>query len=272
MPSDAEAVQQLIARARRVHLRVPPEQVLARLRPGVGWVADAGNNTLSGFMLAEIQPFLIALITGAALSDDWRVSAYLDALLPPVEEMARRGGATALVQIGYAPWLTTALNERGFLSRDWVVTYEWYSRPVTVGGNRSVIVRSAHLRDLPTLVALDKEIFGPIWHKPINNFEEALVRAFVFSVAELEGEIVGYQWCEVHEGHGHITRLAVRRGCEGQGIGTRLLTEVLGTLFKAGVSWVTLNTQESNLRSRMLYERHGFRLTDERVAVLWKDL
>lgn len=277
-PGDTEAVQRLIARAWRVHLRVPPEQVLLRLGPGSGWVAGE-TDKLSGFMLAEIQPFpreqivlRIAFIMGAALSDDWRVSAYLDTLLPPVEKTARQQGATALVQIGYAPWLTTDLSKRGFLSRDWVVTYEWHSQPVTMGGNRSVIVRSAHLRDLPTLLALDKDIFGPIWHKPINNFEEALARAFIFSVAELNGEIVGYQWCEAHERHGHITRLAVRPDCEGQGIGTRLLTETLATLLKAGVNWITLNTQESNLRSQMLYERHGFRLTGERVAVLWKDL
>lgn len=277
-PDDTEAVQRLIARAWRVHLRVPPDQVLLRLGPGLGWVAGE-TDKLNGFMLAEIQPFLMeqivqrtAFITGAALSDDWRVSAYLDTLLPPLEKTARQQGATALVQIGYAPWLTPDLSKRGFLSRDWVVTYEWRSQPVTIGGNPSVIVRSAHLRDLPTLLALDKDIFGPMWHKPINNFEEALARAFIFSIAELDGEIVGYQWCETHERHGHITRLAVRPGREGQGIGTRLLTEALATLLKANVNWITLNTQESNLRSRMLYERHGFRLTGERVAVLWKDL
>jgi ribosomal-protein-alanine N-acetyltransferase len=273
-PSDTEAVQQLIARAWRVHLRVPLEQVPLRLRSGSGWVAGEGNK-LSGFMLAEMQPFLteqLALITGAALSDDWRVSAYLNTFLPPVENMVRQEGASALVQIGYAPWLTTALGERGFLSRDWVVTYEWYSQPVTVRGNRSVTIRSAHLRDLPTLLDLDRHIFGPIWHKPTSSFEEALARAFIFSVAEQNGEIVGYQWCEAHDRHGHITRLAVRSDREGQGIGTRLLAETLAALLEAGMSWITLNTQESNLRSQMLYERHGFRRTGERVAVLWKDM
>jgi ribosomal-protein-alanine N-acetyltransferase len=122
-------------------------------------------------------------------------------------------------------------------------------------------------------VSLDEHIFGSLWHKPTNNFEEALARAFMFTVAELDGQIVGYQWCEKHERHGHITRLGVRPGWEGQGVGTRLLTEALAAMVKAGITWVTLNTQESNLRSRMLYERHGFRpLNDDRVAVLWKDV
>jgi ribosomal-protein-alanine N-acetyltransferase len=270
-PDDAEAVGRLLARSWRVHLRIPPEQVPHRLRPGTGWVAGEGDG-VNGFMLAEIQPFLIALITAAALCDDWRVSPYLDTFLPLVEEATRQEGATALVQIGYAPWLTAVLSKRDFASRDWVVTYEWHYQPVAVSGNQAVSIRSAHLRDVPTLLSLDRRIFGPIWHKPASSFEEALARAFIFTVAELDGEVVGYQWCEKQEGHGHITRLAVGSDWEGQGIGTRLLTEALVSMVKAGVNWITLNTQESNLRSQILYERHGFRLTGDRVAVLWKDL
>jgi ribosomal-protein-alanine N-acetyltransferase len=270
-PRDAEAVQRLMLHAWRVYLRIPPEQVLLRLSAGLSWVAGDGDG-VGGFMLAEKQPFSIAIMMAAALSDEWQVSAYLDTLLPSVEENARQEGATALVQIGYAPWLTAVLRERGFASRGWVVTYEWDYQPVTVAGDLLATIRSAHLRDLPTLLSLDKRIFGPVWHKPVVNFEEALAQAFIFTVAEKDGEIVGYQWCERHERHGHLARLAVRPGWEGQGIGTRLLTEALVTLVEAGVSWITLNTQEDNLRSRMLYERHGFRLTGDRVSVLWKDL
>lgn len=271
-PGDAQALQWLLAQAQRIYLRTSPEEVLLDLRPGLGWVAGQRDN-LSGFMLAEIQPPGIALITAAAISDDWRVSAYLDAFLPLVEETARPKGVTALAQIGHAPWLTAVLRERGFVSRDWVVTYEWRYQPVTIHGHAGVIIRSAHRRDLPILVPLDEDIFGPLWHKPTKNFEEALARAFNFTVAELDGQIVGYQWCEKHERHGHITRLGVRPGWEGQGVGTRLLTEALVAMVKAEANWVTLNTQESNIRSRMLYERHGFRLlNDDHVAVLWKDM
>jgi ribosomal-protein-alanine N-acetyltransferase len=269
--ADSEAVHRLIARAWRVYLRFPPEELLARLRPGLGWVAGR-RAEISGFLLVEMQPFLFALITGAAVSDEWRVSAYLDTFLPLIEAAVRPQGAGALAQIGYAPWLAPVLRERGFVSRDWVVTYEWLYQPMAVRGNQSVTLRSAHLRDLPTLLALDNQIFGPLWHKPATSFEEALAQAFLFTVAEKDGQIIGYQWCEKHDAHAHLTRLAVRPGWEGQGVGTRLLTEALVAVIKAGTHWVTLNTQESNLRSQMLYERHGFRRTDERVPVLWKDL
>jgi ribosomal-protein-alanine N-acetyltransferase len=271
MPADADAVHWLLERAWRTYLRFPAEDVRLHLQSGLGWVVD-GENQVSGFMLAEIQPSCAALITAAAVSDDRQLVPHLDALLRHIEETARQIGATALAQIGYAPWLTGVLDEWGFATRDWVVTYEWQYQPVSVRGNLSVTVRPAQRRDLPTLLALDASIFGPVWHKPIGNFEDALARAFSFTVAEEDGRLIGYQWSDKLQEHGHITRLAVRPDWENRGVGIRLLTEAMTAMVKAGAAWITLNTQESNLRSRRLYERHGFRMVDQRVAVLWKDL
>jgi ribosomal-protein-alanine N-acetyltransferase len=271
MPADVDAVHWLLERAWRAYLRFPAEDVRLHLQSGLGWVVD-DEHQVSGFMLAEIQPSCAALITAAAISDNRQLVPHLDALLPRLEETARQIGATALSQIGYAPWLTGVLDERGFATRDWVVTYEWQYRPVSIRGNLAVNVRRAQPRDLPTLLALDASIFGPVWHKPVGNFEDALVRSFTFTVAEEDGQLIGYQWSDKLQDHGHITRLAVRPDWENKGVGTRLLTEAMTTMVEAGVAWITLNTQESNLRSQRLYERHGFRPVDQRVAVLWKDL
>ena len=270
MLADADAVHWLLERAWRTYLRFPAEDVRLHLQSGLGWVVD-DDHQVSGFMLAEIQPSCAALITAAAISDDRQLIPHLDALLRHIEETARQIGATALAQIGYAPWLTGVLDERGFATRDWVITYEWQYQPVSVRGNMSVAVRPAQHRDLPTLLAMDAAIFGPVWHKPIGNFEDALARAFTFTVAEEDDRLIGYQWSDKLQEHGHITRLAVCPGWENRGVGTRLLTESMTAMVKAGVAWITLNTQESNLRSRRLYERHGFRPIDQRVAVLWKD-
>ena len=271
MPSDADAVHWLLERAWRTYLRFPAEDVRLHLQSGLGWVVD-DEHQVSGFMLTEVQPSCAALITAAAVSDDRQLVPHLDALLLRVEETARQKGASALAQIGYAPWLTAVLDERGFAAQDWVVTYEWQYQPVSVRGDLSVTVRPAQQRDLATLLALDGVIFGPVWHKSIGNFEDALARAFTFTVAEKDGLLIGYQWSDKLQEHGHITRLAVRPDWENKGVGTRLLTEAMTAMVKAGVAWITLNTQESNLRSQALYERHGFRLADQRVAVLWKDL
>ncbi len=94
-PNDADAVQRLLARAWRVYLRTPPEKVLHHLRQlGLGWIAGEGED-ISGFMQAEILPSLIAIITAAAVSDDWQVSACLDTLLPLAEERVRLKAVSA---------------------------------------------------------------------------------------------------------------------------------------------------------------------------------
>jgi ribosomal protein S18 acetylase RimI-like enzyme len=271
-PSDGAAIQQqLIEGARRVHLRIPPDEVLHQLQFGLSWVTE-DDNTISGLLQIEIQPFDVGFITAAALSDEGQVAPFLDACLPQVEGTVRQNGVMALVQIGYAPWLTEVLRKRGFVERDSVITYEWHYQPIAIQGSQSVTIRPAHLRDLPTLVTLDRQIFGPIWHKPASSITYALAQAFNFSVAEHNRQIVGYQWCHVNDRHGHLTRLAVRGEWQGKGVGTRLLTEAMTAMVEAGVNWVTLNTQESNIRSQMLYEHHKFRQIGERVAVLWKDL
>jgi ribosomal-protein-alanine N-acetyltransferase len=270
--SDGATIQQqLIEGARRAHLRIPPDEMLHQLQSGLSWVTES-DSIINGFLQIEIQPFDVGFITAAALSDEGRVRPFLDACMPQIEGTVRQNEVIALVQIGYAPWLTDALRKRGFFERDNVITYEWRYQPISIQGSRSVTIRPAHLRDLPTLVALDRQIFGPIWHKPATSITHALAQAFNFSVAEHNGQIVGYQWCHVDDRHGHLTRLAVRGEWQGQGVGTRLLTEAMAAMVEVGVNWVTLNTQESNTRSQVLYEHHQFRQIGERVAVLWKDL
>ena len=269
--SEIRAGQQMIEQASRVYVSVRPGLLREYVRSSMCWVTR-DLDAIHGFMMAEMRPFSVAAITAAAISNGRGVGSYIGTLLPLVEHTVQQHGAVALVHVGYAPWLTHHLSRRGFLERETVVTYGWDRHPVTVAGNRAVTVRAAHRPDLVDVVMLDRRIFGPVWHKQATEFENVLNRAFDFSVAEWNGQIVGYQWSDNSGDHGHLSRLAVRPDWEGRGVGTRLLTETLVAMVNAGVAWITLNTQEGNLRSRMLYERHGFRLVDHRVAVLWKDL
>ncbi len=270
-PADMEGILRLANQAWRVYLTVRSDLLEEQLRSALSWVVGQGDR-LDGFISAELRADSIAVITAAALHDDRPVSEYADAALPVVESHVHHRGANSLVQVGYAPWLTESLGQRGFLKRGWVVSYGWDFQPVAPGGNMAVTISSATEDDLPALLNLDQQVFGPIWHKQIADFRAALRRAFLFTVAKRGDQLTGYQWCEKVEEHGHLTRLAVRPDWEGKGVGTRLLTEAMTAMVRAGATWITLNTQEENDRSRRLYERHGFRLINHKVAVLWKDL
>jgi len=94
--------------------------------------------------------------------------------------------------------------------------------------------------------------------------------------------VIGYLTADVWEGRAHVVRLAVAPAFQRRGVGTRLMAELFrrmgggsdgaatsqrlpSDLWEAAVGApvreVTLNTQETNLRSRLLYEGLGFRVT-----------
>ncbi|MGQ9715444.1 MAG: GNAT family N-acetyltransferase, partial [Anaerolineae bacterium] len=61
-------------------------------------------------------------------------------------------------------------------------------------------------------------------------------------------------------------RLAVDPAWQGQGVGTRLLSEAIALAKAQGTLPILLNTQRTNRRARRLYTRFGFRPSGR---VLW---
>jgi ribosomal protein S18 acetylase RimI-like enzyme len=83
--------------------------------------------------------------------------------------------------------------------------------------------------------------------------------AAVHTVAVLDNEIVGYQLSTQYRQSGHLARLAVSPDMQGFGIGAALLDDMIRRFLRRRVRTVTVNTQESNVRSQRLYEQYGFR-------------
>jgi len=78
----------------------------------------------------------------------------------------------------------------------------------------------------------------------------------------------------------HINNLAVRRGYQGQRLGTALLEHVLQAGARRGAERATLEVRRSNAPARRLYERLGFTVAATRpnyyvsppedALILWK--
>jgi ribosomal-protein-alanine N-acetyltransferase len=261
----------MVDSARRVHLRVPPDNLRTKLKTCAGFLAEDSVG-LRGFMLIETQHSGTGLIIAAALRDTWGVKPYLDSLLPKIEPGAQAKGLTTLMHIGYDDWLIDGLRECGFAIREWIVNFERFGTwPETIAAMPAV-VRTAHLNDLPAILALDTLAFDQLWRKSGGNFSEALARAVSFVVAELDGQIVGYEWCEIYRKHAHLARLAVHPDYQGRGIGAQLLYQAIIDTLSRGINLMTLNTQEDNTRSHTLYKRFDFVQTDQRFPVLCKEL
>jgi ribosomal-protein-alanine N-acetyltransferase len=269
--SDLRSIMRLVDTAWRVHIRVPPMELSAKIRVMPGFLAEDGAG-LRGFIVMEPQRPHVALIIAAGLRDTWSVRPYLDLLLPEIERVVWAEGLTALAHIGNVAWLVDDLQARGFGIREWIMAFERHSNEPPPFTPTPALIRSAHSRDLPALLVLDNLAFNHIWRKSAGNFNEALASADSFAVAELAGNIVGYTWYERYNRHAHLTRLAVHPAYQGQGIGAQLLHTAIAAAQANGVDMITLNTQETNTRSQSLYKRFGFAYTKQRMPVLWKEL
>lgn len=271
-PNDVRRLLCLIETAWRVHLRLAPTDLRRKIDVLPGLLAE-DRVGLRGFMMLEpIRPET-GLIVAAGLRDTWSVGAYLDLLLPKLEELTFNNKLSSLVYVGNAVWLVDELRARGFETREWIVALERIGeQPPPQPQPMPAQIRTAHTSDLPALLALDKQAFGRVWHKSAGNFNEALATAISFAVAVTDDQLVAYEWCEMYNKHAHLTRLAVHPNYQGRGIGAQLLYQAITDALTAGAEIITLNTQENNHRSLALYRRFGFVDTQQRIPVLWKTL
>jgi len=270
---DLRRLLRLVDMAWRVHLRVSPLELNTKINAVPSFLAE-DKVGLRGFMIMEPLQSKIGLIIAAGLRDTWTVKPYLDLLLPQIEQAALDNKLRALVFISKAPWLIDELQTQGFETREWLMGFErpGIEPPAKPARTSSAGLRTAHIDDLSDLLALDQLAFGQLWHKSPSSISVALAGALSFMVAMLNDQLIAYEWCDIYERHAHLTRLAVHPDYQGRGIGAQLLYRAIIDALEAGADQITLNTMESNQRSRALYERFGFIDTKQRLPVLWKDL
>lgn len=269
---DLRSLLRLVDTAWRVHLRISPIELGSRLEVLPCLLAE-DRVGLRGFLMVEPMQPGSGLIVAAGIRDSWNVKPYLDLLLPGIEDVLIAHNIKTLLHIGSTSWLTDELQLRGFEVREQVISLERAGvQPPTKRPSGAAHIRTAHLNDLPLLTSLDSLAFEQNWHKRPRHFKEALASAASFSVAVVDNRIVAFEWTELYDQHAHLTRLAVHPDYQGQGIGRQLLYQAIVDALNAGADLITLNTQETNQRSRALYKRFDFIDTGLRMPVLWKSL
>ena len=132
------------------------------------------------------------------------------------------------------------------------------------------VVRRASRADLPAAALLEQSCFtshriSPRQLEYLHNRPSA-----VFVVAEKEGKVVGEGIALVRKNKkapsGRIYSLAVDGECRRERIGQRLLEAMLEDLTTRGVKRVFLEVEQANDSAIRLYERNGFRVSDQLPA------
>lgn len=129
----------------------------------------------------------------------------------------------------------------------------------------TVTFRPAEDRDLDSIVAIERASFSDPW--PRGGFEP-LVRAplCMFMVAEEANGIAGYSVTRWVEDEAELLNIAVAEDQRGNGIGGKMLDEVMSALEERGIRHIFLEVRDSNVAARELYRSRGFRELSRRTG------
>jgi ribosomal-protein-alanine N-acetyltransferase len=192
-----------------------------------------------------------------------------------MESIRPRLRASGIAQVGWLDGQNWPAEWFGYLSFELLTRIISYSRPVNGAGPElepsGARIRPALPADFELLAAIEVAAFEPLWRHSADAMRRAFAEACSFTVAELDGEVAGFQY-SVQGSRGravHLVRMTVHPAVQRQGVGRRLMHALLTDARQMGAERMSLNTQEDNLAARRLYESYGFRPEPEPASV-WR--
>ena len=278
VPGDGAQIMWLLQTASRQHWHVdwhlPGDWLgtpgfVVQTRPSAG----RDGEEITACLAAAPDPLPAAWVRVAALREGEAVTAVLPALLERVLPWLHQEGVTELGWLAIESWPNPWLPDLGFRLANEIEVYVKEDTAVPplppVPGLR---IRPAVDSDLEQLAALETKAFVPLWRHSARALQLARPQAFSFDVAEIAGELAGFQLSTRSRRGVHLARMTVDPAWQGQGIGSTLLAHALRGYHRRGLYRVTLNTQIDNVASQRLYQKFGFAASGERIPMWVLDL
>lgn len=195
------------------------------------------------------------------LEKRWR--ALLESTLPILLRLK-----SDLFSVALHDWYIRLLETSGFSIIQKIVVLVWNGLlPETLPLSPKVLIRPMERADLDAVVDIDKRAFDALWTISRSSMECAYLSSAHASVAELQGEIIGYELSTANHLSAHLTRLAVNPDYKHVNIGYSLARGMLEYFQRFRITQVTVNTQQSNAASIGLYRKLGFSLTGDTFPI-----
>ena len=121
----------------------------------------------------------------------------------------------------------------------------------------SIAIRPMKRGDIPTVAALEAEIYDQPW-SPRVFFDELSLESRTYLAAVEDGSVVGYGGLLRVDTDAHITTIAVAPEVRGRRIGNLLMLALVDAALASGAQHLTLEVRVSNDAAQRLYERFGF--------------
>lgn len=122
---------------------------------------------------------------------------------------------------------------------------------------KETLLRPLAEDDLPAVLAIEEASFLSPWTRAAFLHELHSPHSQI-TVAERDGQIIGYLCCWYVADEVHILDIAVESASRQQGVGERLLRHALLVGQRQGAQSANLEVRWSNLPARALYKKFGF--------------
>ncbi|HEY2761555.1 MAG TPA: ribosomal protein S18-alanine N-acetyltransferase [Pirellulales bacterium] len=113
-------------------------------------------------------------------------------------------------------------------------------------------------RDMPEVLAIESQCFEFPWGE--NDFLRCLrQRNCIGMVAEQDDRVIGFMIYELHKSRLHILNFAVDSRYRRSGIGSHMVTKLIGKLSTQRRNRILLEVRETNLAAQLFFRSSGFR-------------
>lgn len=270
-PSDRNVITTLARFERRVHSHLDWKPVEAWLGAQPFLLAEQGRRVV-GALACPPDPPDTAWIRLLAVSDTVPAGDVWRLLWEPARAQLAAMRVTGVAGLSTGDWMPHLYQRAGFRRTHEVVVLARAAQPVGVQRRERGLPAPARLRparpgDDAALITTDQAAFTPPWQLSPEMIRTAIAQADLITVAEVDGQIVGYQLTTANRNGAHLARLAVSPSWQGHGLGAALVANMIEYYEARGVHELTVNTQDSNAASLNVYQRLGFQLSGTRFPV-----
>ena len=256
-PADQAAIAALSRFEDRVHVHLDWQSAEDWLGAQPFLVAERSNH-LMGVLACPPAPPDTAWVRVFALRGNTSPEEVWQLLWPRARAALEAMGTEQVAGLSLDDWIDPLYLSSGFKQTHSVVVLTRPADPapqVTCPAR----IRPATSADHEAIVSVDSAAFRPPWQISAAIARRAIALACWLTVAEIDGQIVGYQLTTPMPSGAHLARLAVQPEWQGQGVGAALVAEMIEACRRQGARELTVNTQDTNAASLAVYQRLGYR-------------
>jgi len=189
------------------------------------------------------------------------------ALLMSEAKKRLQGKTKDIFALGFHDWFRKCLVSNSFKKFQEVVVLYLDNSSTLPEYTDTAFIRPMELADIEQVAKVDASAFEPQWSLSSRELQAAYFQASHVTVAEYQGQIVGYELSTSNRSSAHLARVAVLPTLQRKRIGYQLVAQMLQHFQSKGIFEITVNTQNTNHASLQLYKELGFVLTGERFPI-----